>query len=216
MSEDVREFGALVEDRHDDDSDEQNSAAVINLPSVPARDWEAYEGTTVAEDNPEYDPEAGVIVVAFCDALSENHPDWDGDSSLPLTELDCPHYAFPPNRLRRIGHIAEDQPTSGGGTTPASPTETQDSDADSSSESQEGAETESTASAPTLTSDQEDLRDRLEETAEVTVEKQSGAAVLVATKLGGEHRIHPDGTVEDGPLADRFSEIASEYLANEP
>jgi hypothetical protein len=37
--------------------------------------------------------------------------------------------------------------------------------------------------------------------------------VLVVQKLGEEHRIAPDGTVSDGPVADRLAEIAHEYLS---
>jgi hypothetical protein len=37
--------------------------------------------------------------------------------------------------------------------------------------------------------------------------------VLVVQKLGEEHRIAADGTVSDGPVADRLAEIAQEYLS---
>jgi hypothetical protein len=211
VSDRVAEIGALVEDR-DDSSDDSNRAAVVNLPPVPADEWEAYDDTTVAEDNPEYDADADVIVVAFCDDLTDAHPDWSGDAPLTLP-LECPTYAFPPGRLQRVGHFAETdtQPASGDDDA------TDDTRVDRNSEDKTDESDDSggeTADSP-LTDAQAQLRDRLAESAEVTVETDNGAAVLVVEKLGAEHRIFPDGTVEGGPLADRLGDVAREYLGVE-
>jgi hypothetical protein len=67
-----------------------------------------------------------------------------------------------------------------------------------------------------LTTGQQNLRERLSARSEVDVEPDpddSTSAVLVVQKLGEEHRIAADGTVSDGPVADRLAEIAQEYLS---
>jgi hypothetical protein len=192
VSDRVAEIGTLVEDRDDDSSDDSNRAAVVNLPRVPADEWEAYGDTTVAEDNPEYDADADVIVVAFCDDLTDAHPDWSGDAPLNLP-LECSTYAFPPGRLQRVGRVDETDTKPAAGDDDATDDTHADRDRDA----------------------QAQLRDRLAESAEVTVETDNDAAVLVVEKLGAEHRILPDGTVEGGPLADRLGEVAREYLGAE-
>jgi flagellar biosynthesis GTPase FlhF len=67
-----------------------------------------------------------------------------------------------------------------------------------------------------LTTAQQNLRERLSARSEVDVEPDPDdptSAVLVVQKLGEEHRIAADGTVSDGPVADRLAEIAQEYLS---
>lgn len=102
-SADVRELGARVVDVDDDDP---NEAVVVNRPPVPAAEWVAYvddgNEVTVADDNPGYDAEAEVVVVAFADELTAAHPTWDGDDPLALGGADCATYAFPPGRLDRV------------------------------------------------------------------------------------------------------------------
>jgi len=207
----VAEIGALVEDR-DDDSDDPNRAAVVNLPPVSADEWKAYDDTTVAKDNPEYDADADVIVVAFCDDLADAHPDWSGDAPLNLP-LECAVYAFPPGRLRRVGHVDETDSEAGVGDDDAVDDTGADRDTGGETDEPDGSDDE-TGNSP-LTDAQAQLRDRLAESAEVIVETDGDAAVLVVEKLGGEHRILPDGTVEGGPLADRLGEVAREYLGGE-
>jgi hypothetical protein len=100
---DVRELGARVVDVDDEDP---NEAVVVNLPPVPAAEWIAYvddgEEVTVADDNPEYNAAAEVVVVAFADEFDAAHPTWNADNPLPLGEADCATYAFPPGRLKRV------------------------------------------------------------------------------------------------------------------
>jgi len=79
------------------------------------------------------------------------------------------------------------------------------------------SEADTTPAAPVdrLTDGQEALRERLEETADVAVAPDPDdpeAAVLVVAKLGAEHTIAADGSVEGGPLADRLADVAAEYL----
>jgi hypothetical protein len=97
--------GDIVVDQEDSDP---NLAVVVNRPPVPAEEWEVPVGdedeeVTVADENPEYDPEAEVIIIAYHDELVESHPDWSkSEGSLRLTEAECTTYAFPPGRLRQL------------------------------------------------------------------------------------------------------------------
>ena len=97
--------GDLVADREDTDPD---TAVVVNKPPVPAEEWElGYksegETVTVADENPEYDSESDVLVVAFHADLVESHPDWSRDEgSLRLADAECNTYAFPPGRLQKL------------------------------------------------------------------------------------------------------------------
>jgi len=201
----VDELGAIVVDA-DDDSDDPDPAVVVNLPPVTCADWVAYDDVTVAEDNPGYDDEAYVVVVAFREDLRASHPDWDADAPLSLP-LDCKTYAFPPGRLRRVGdHHGPDRPG-----------ERVQEGADAVDSDDTEADTVS-APADRLTESQEALRARLEESADVAVASDpddAEAAVLVVEKLGGTHRIAADGSVDGGPLADRLADVAAEYLGGE-
>jgi hypothetical protein len=100
---DVRELGARVVDVDDPDP---NEAVVVNRPPVPANEWIAYvdggDEVTVADDNPGYDADAEVVVVAFADELATAHPTWNGEDPLTLGEAGCATYAFPPARLDRV------------------------------------------------------------------------------------------------------------------
>lgn len=97
--------GDFVVDREDTDPD---PAVVVNKPPVTADEWGiSYksdgEEVTVADKNPEYDPEAEIIVVAFHHHLVESHPDWSKDEgAIPLAEAECNTYAFPPGRLKEL------------------------------------------------------------------------------------------------------------------
>ncbi len=60
------------------------------------------------------------------------------------------------------------------------------------------------------------LRDRLEERSAVEVGVEDGAPVLRVDKLGVTHTIAADGSVSDGPVADRLRDVAAEYLGGGP
>jgi hypothetical protein len=191
--ENVREVGAIVVDA-DDEPGEQDPAVVVNLPPVAAEEWVAYhddgEEVTVADDNPEYDASAEVVVVVFREDLENAHPEYDGAEQLPLAGAECRTYAFPPQRLQRVGTFAEGDTTD---------------------------DSEEDASEPRdrLTDGQEALRERLEDAGDVRVEgdpTDPEAAVLVLEKLGAEHVVDADGAVEGGPLGDRLENLAAEYL----
>jgi hypothetical protein len=192
--EGVDEVGALVEDADDSDP---NPAVVINRPPVALDEWVAYrddegEEVSVAGDNPAYDADSEVVVVAFREDLERAHPDWSPPEALELP-AECPTYAFPPRRLRRIGDLVEEDDAEDAG----------------------GSET---TPADRLTDAQRALRERLEETSDVAAVADPDdpeAAVLAVEKLGATHMIDADGAVEGGPVADRLADVAAEYLGGD-
>jgi hypothetical protein len=194
--EGVDAVGAVVVDADDTDPD-RDEAVVVNTPPVALDDWVAYrdddgEDVTVAADNPAYDADSEVVVVAFREDLERAHPDWSPPEALELP-AECPTYAFPPRRLRRIGDLVEEDDTEDAG----------------------GSET---TPADRLTDAQRALRERLEETSDVAVVADPDdpeAAVLAVEKLGATHMIDGDGAVEGGPVADRLADVAEEYLGGD-
>ncbi|MBB6647975.1 hypothetical protein [Halobellus ruber] len=184
----VDEVGAIVVDA-DDDSTDRDEAIVVNTPPVPIDEWTVRrpgQVATVAEDNPAYDPGDAVIVVAFRDELEAAHPEWEPPEAIELPAA-CRTFAFPQRRLRRVGAYGEDGA---------------EGDA-AGAEGSTGLE---------LSEPQRRLRTRLEESCRVDVDVREGEAVLVAEKLGDEHVIHPDGSVEGGAIAGRLEDVAAEYL----
>jgi 5-methylcytosine-specific restriction endonuclease McrA len=104
------DVGMTVHDRTEKNSED---AIVVNIPRIAAEDFIAYydgeKEVSVAEDNPEYDPTADVVVVVYQDDLEEYRPSYDGEAPLPLKELNnhnIPHFAFPPGRLTPANHAA--------------------------------------------------------------------------------------------------------------
>jgi len=189
--EDVDEYGAVVVDVEDHDADR---AVVINTPPATAEDWGVYynddgEEVTVADMNPDYDPEEEVIVVAFEEDL--DRPDYDGEEPLALAELECGSYAFPPNRLRRVDHVSNKP-----GDTPQNRTD---------------AEKENKPSDyPQLSS----LAEALTGDASVVVDGEEAPYVEIE-KLGETHLIFPDGTVRGNVMGAKLAKFASEHLEGE-
>jgi hypothetical protein len=182
----VERVGAVVVDA-DDDSADRDEAVVINTPPVAIDEWEVGD-RTVAEDNPAYDTDAAVIVVAFRAELEAAHPGWEPPEAIELP-ANCRTYAFPRRRLRRIGSYGEPV----------------DDDANENC-------VDEGDSPPQLSEPQERLRERLEESCEVVVDVVANQPVLRVEKLGGEHVIYPDGTVEGGAITGRLRDLAAEYL----
>lgn len=184
----VDEVGAIVVDA-DDDSADRDRAVVVNTPPVEIDEWEVRrpgQVATVAEDNPAYDPAEAVIVVAFRDELEAAHPEWEPPEAIELPAA-CRTFAFPQRRLRRVGSYGEDDAAGDDGDAPGS-------------------------DALELSEPQRRLRTRLEESCHVDVDVREGEAVLVAEKLGDEHVIRPDGSVEGGAVAGQLEDVAAEYL----
>jgi hypothetical protein len=238
-SEERLSIGDMVHDVEDDDPDD---AVVVNTPPVEVSEWAVSNTDTVASMNPGYPEDSIVIVVIFLSTLTHTdaYSDWDGEDPIGLP-ADCQTYAFPRGRLRRVGTYPQPHPQPQQQSEneeqdrdqDQSDTDT-DADADPDQEKEthrqqqadeteqqqrqdedEGQESE-IPPVERLTTGQQNLRERLSARSEVDVEPDpddSTSAVLVVQKLGEEHRIAADGTVSDGPVADRLAEIAQEYLS---
>lgn len=96
-----------IKDRvRDRDYDDPDDAVVILIPDESIADWEATDGVTVAEQNPDYDDDESVIIVAFQHQLAETF-DWQDISADNLFQAVCEagikFYGFPASRLTIIG-----------------------------------------------------------------------------------------------------------------
>lgn len=205
----------VVRDREDDDADDDaDDAVVVNTPPVTADEWvvHRHDGvTTVADDNPEYDADAEVVVVAFRDELDEARPEFaETTEALPLADTGgLSTYAFPPGRLRRVASICpKDDDEDAGSESSAEP----ETEAATNTPSGEGDEDADVLGPSDLGEDMAALRERLAKSTDVKVEEADGEAVLVVPKLGEDHTVFPDASVSDGPLADRIADLAAEYL----
>lgn len=228
-------IGTHVVDREDPDP---NLAVVINRPPVACDDWVAYHtpergDVTVADDNPDYDPEAEAIVVAFREEFREAHPEWHPeDGPFTLDESKVATYAFPPGRLEIVDEEWPDEPGDDGTDdqednarmakiTPGDPTiddEADDEDDEGDDDEADGDEADDDEAAepepPEVDGAMADLRDRLAESATVEVERgDDGEAVLAVSKLGDSYQVRPDGTIDgEGVLRDRLDDLVEEYL----
>lgn len=94
--------GTHVVDMEDVDPD---PAVVINMLDVRISDWIVYGNETVADQNPTYDPEDRVVIVAFEHLLEQEWPDWRRNPPYRLFEgvVDrrIKFHAFPRARLER-------------------------------------------------------------------------------------------------------------------
>ena len=237
-SEERLAIGDMVHDVEDDDPDD---AVVVNTPPVEVSEWAVSNTDTVASMNPGYPEDSIVIVVVFLSTLTHTdaYSDWDGEDPIGLP-ADCQTYAFPRGRLRRVGTYPQPQsqpqqqseneeqdrdqdqsdPDTDADADPDQEKEThRQQQADETEQQQRQDEDEGQESeihpVERLTTGQQNLRERLSARSEVNVEPDpdDSSAVLVVQKLGEEHRIAADGTVSDGPVADRLAEIAQEYLS---
>jgi ParB family chromosome partitioning protein len=91
--------GTIVTDA---DDPSPNRAVVVNTPRATASEWRT-PGGTVASDNPDYDADEAVVVVAYLDDLHEtDYWAFSGPWPLPLkplTQSSAEHYSFPEGRL---------------------------------------------------------------------------------------------------------------------
>lgn len=101
-------------------ADEQNEAVVILTPDTTISEWEVFEDTTVADQNPDYDPQENVVIVSFLETPSDKPPGieqgWPGWRDVDPTELfdgvcdrSIPFYAFPESRLENVTDEEEDE-----------------------------------------------------------------------------------------------------------
>lgn len=201
MSDAPFEIGEPVADR---DRSDPAPAIVVNRPPQTADEWIAYTNTTVAEDNPNYPPDAPVIVVVYRHDLADFDPDWpdhDGPFSLAeLNETSVSYYAFPAPRLRSL---ATDDDTE----TSDEPAKAEFEDApapDSNSDSDPDCDPTSDPPAAVRA-----LQQRLDEGGMTTALEDDNQTIR-ATKLGETYRVRPDEVLEgDGALRNRLEQIVT-------
>ncbi|HET7323524.1 MAG TPA: hypothetical protein VFJ06_04260 [Halococcus sp.] len=207
-------IGDVVRDREDDDPD---PAVVINVPDVPADEWDIPRfGKTLAEDNPDYPADAPIVTVLFEDNLDYHFPDWERDEPISYDTLDewgLQYYTFPAPRLEPAEPTEPIQPDaeSDGDTSSTdeaiSPPTAEKDETDASAPSEADAET-ATQDSPTQPSAAvRALEARLEDGG-MTTELESDGRTIRATKLGNTYRVRPDRVLDgDGPLRNRLEKI---------
>lgn len=95
-------YGDIV---HDEEQTEPDDLVVVNLPDVPADQWEVGDGT-LADQNPACPRQDDVVVVVPLVELNEYLLEWDErEEEIPLEQLeddDVTTYAYPSMRLDRV------------------------------------------------------------------------------------------------------------------
>jgi hypothetical protein len=225
--------GDLVHDTEDQTPDD---AVVVNTPPVAAEDWEApgLDGTTVADDNPDYPADAPVAIIVYKHHLAEYDPDWlaqEDPDPIPVSQLREDRiltYSFPAPRLTLI----ERSSTDGADTADASARDGNGDDGvaspDTEAKQDAQAATGSNNTPDDETVDDSDpaddesppepsspavqaLKDRLEDGG-MTVEVEADGNTLRAEKLGEQYRVQPGQIVEgDGALRGRLESIVSQF-----
>jgi hypothetical protein len=185
----------VVRDREDDNP---TDAIVVNTPPVAAKHWTAYADVTVADDNPEYDHEAEVVVVAFRADLHEARPEFtETNDALQLAEADdVDTYAFPPGRLRRVASICPQDDEGRDGSDAGGDTEGEEVDEDG------------------LRADLDAIAGAVEDLNVDSVAVDTFREAVVVEKLGVEYLIHADGSADgDDRVADGLEAAAEEVVS---
>ena len=212
MSDAPFNIGETVADR---DRNNPKPAIVVTLPPQTADEWIAYTNTTVADDNPDYPPDAPIIVVVYRHDLAAFNPDWsdhDGPFSLAdLNEAGVSHYAFPAPRLRSLSSEKD-------GETPDATDSDSDSDKDErENDDPEGTSTNEKKSETDPTDDSNPkppaavraLEQRLNDGG-MTTTLEDDSQTIRASKLGETYRLRPGEVLAgDGALRSRLEEIVA-------
>lgn len=199
---------------HDRDDDDPSTGVVINLPGVRADEWDvSNQGTTVAEDNPDYPADAPVVSILFEDYLAEEFPDWERDepiSHATLNERDIYCYTFPAPRLEPAEFTdTEAQSAIDSDSDPDPDPEPEDESERDSEDASEGDTETGTETAPEPPAAVRALEQRLTEGGMDTDIEDNGQIVR-ATKLGETYRVRPDEVVEgEGVLRNHLEEIVT-------
>lgn len=95
-------YGDIV---HDEKELEPDDLVVVNLPDVPADQWEV-KGGTLADQNPTCPRQDNVVIVVPLLELNEYMPDWDKrEEEIPIDQLnkdEVTTYIYPGSRLDRV------------------------------------------------------------------------------------------------------------------
>jgi hypothetical protein len=210
---------------HDRDDPDPNDAIVMTLPPVTASEWDVESrDCTLADDNPDYPDDAGVVVVCFVDDLVEYGPPFDPTeqnelSVSTLNDAGVHYFTFPAPRLTVLESPAtgietaettieteETEPTHSSATDDDADTEPDHATEQTGDESDEEDDSEAdTGPSPEL----QQLKPTLEdEGLAATIEDDDTLAV---ERLGQTYRIRPDGSVEgDGALRSKLETIVAD------
>ena len=214
------DHGDVVRDREDDDPDR---AIVVNTPGAPANEWDVPRfGKTVAEDNPEYPPDAEIVTVVYEENLNNAFPDWEANNPITYATLDergVQYYSFPDPRLEPAEPTdatettdSEPEPVPEGATDNTAPDDEATSTATADERHASDSSDASTATTPEDAPDQPSaavraLEARLEDGG-MTTELEADNRTICATKLGDTYRVRPGEVLDgDGPLRNRLEEL---------
>lgn len=186
-------YGDVVRDR---ENANPNPAVVVAVASrIDEWDVDCEDGPTVADINPTYDPSDRTVVVVYADDLARRRPDYAGGERLDLSPLDDVLYAFPRDRLDRIGWGIDDGDDD---------EQAQDAEADQDhAPDPDGLDLGAVADA---------IR---KEYGGLTVEYEPGAPVVTVTTTLSEWTVTPAGAVEgrEGKVYDALTALVAEQEA---
>ena len=213
--------GEVVRDRDDDDP---NDAIVVNVPPIPASEWDVTAlDQTLAEANPDYPADAQTVIVVFREVLTEYFEGTDTtgefDSQIPIATLADEHvqfYAFPAPRLEATGerytHSSESEATE-----QATDEEQRDSDAESvgSADPNPAQATEIKTEGDAAAVDA--LAERLTNNGMRVVDRDDDAGTLTVKKMRDTYRVEPGRVIEgEGRFRQRLEQLVSaEDAAND-
>jgi hypothetical protein len=223
--------GEPVIDREDDDPSE---GIVILTPKATIADWEIrIDGgeRTIAETNPEYDPEEPVVLVTYEHWLDESWPEWETSEPEDLFDSVCDRgvkfYSFPASRLERDpartpvgdrepGTEDEDSDSEEGVTETERASEWSDESVSDEEDDDPGESDEEPPEEPTWDPPEWilDLKARLSESTSVSLDPER--EVLRIEKLGEHYSVDAEGEIEgDGALRTRLEPVVGELYEDE-
>ncbi|MFB6198589.1 MAG: hypothetical protein ABEI52_10035, partial [Halobacteriaceae archaeon] len=220
--------GDIVHDHEDETPDD---AVVVNTPPVPANEWEApgLDGTTVADDNPDYPADAPVAIIVYKHHLAEYDSDWlaqEDPDPIPVRQLredNVLTYSFPAPRLERTespsperadasesSPVADEPACTEDHQETEEATESTDTQGDEAADDSDPVDAQSHSPAPASPAVQA-LKERLEDS-DMTVEVESDGQTLRAAKLGEQYRVQPGEVIEgDGALRNRLESVVAQF-----
>lgn len=208
-------IGDVVHDREDDTPD---PAIIVNTPDASAEEWDIPRfGTTLAEDNPDYPPDAPVITVVFEEMLADSFPNWTRENRISyatLAERSVQYYSFPAPRLESAEPPEATDPN---GETDDETTSPSTTDEDETEPGTTTAGDIDTAPSPSTDESSPDpsaamraLQQRLNDGG-MTTSLEDDSQTIRASKLGETYRLRPGDVLEgEGALRSRLEDIVTD------
>jgi len=226
-------WGDPVVDGEDDDP---SDGIVVLTPDATIAEWEIRVGDeerTIAETNPEYDPDEPVVLVTYEHWLDEAWPEWETANPHELFDGVCDRgvkfYSFPASRLERdptrTPHgdrgsreaTAVSVPEGVGADEESDGERAEPTDPDGPDERAEGSEAGDPLPEDPVWDPPEwmlELEARLAEGASVSIDEKR--EVMRIEKLGECYAVGTDGEIDgDGALRSRLEPIVDELYEDE-